>query len=186
MKLFEVLFVAMGCAAATSPMRAAPLEIDPRQSKIEVAVSCTMDSFVGHLERFQSTIEWDPSAPLPAKADVSFDFGDLKTGNNDRDLAMLKWLRYETYPTASFHLTTWTQTGGTNIAQGQLIIHGVTTVVQIPVALTRDQTARGIFGEVVIDCRDFKLPRIRKALLLTVNPKLRVKFQLIGRMVSPQ
>jgi polyisoprenoid-binding protein YceI len=186
MKLFEIMLVALGCAATAAPMSAVPLEIDPQQSKIEVAVSCTMDSFVGHLEKFRTTIECNASEPLPAKAEVHFDFGDLKTGDKDRDLAMLKWLGYETNPTASFRLTTWTQTGSTNIAQGQLIIHGVTAVVQIPVAITRDQNAWDISGQAVVDCRDFKLPKIRKALVLSVNPKLKVKFRLVGKTVAPQ
>ncbi len=182
MERFKLIALAAGFVVMAIAVSAAPLEIDPQQSKIEVAVSCTMDSFVGHLEKFQATIDCDPTASLPTKANVSFDFADLKTGDKDRDLAMLKWLGCDTNRTASFHLTSWSQTGTTDIAQGELKIHGVTVGVQMPVVVQHDATAWDISGQTVIDCKDFNLPKIRKALILTVNPKLKVKFHLMGKM----
>src|ERR1019366_6665787 len=90
-----------------SAVSAAQLEINPQQSKIEVAVNCTMDSFVGQFEKFQEKIECDPAVSFPTKADVSFDFADLKTGNTNRDAAMLEWLEYPGNPTGSFQLDAW-------------------------------------------------------------------------------
>ena len=170
---FEVIAIAAG---------AKPIEIDPQQSKVEVAVSCTMDSFVGKLEKYQANVDCDPAAALPAKADVSFDFADLKTGKTDRDAAMLKWLQYDTNRTASFHLTSWQQAGTTNIAVGELTIHGVSLTVQMPVLVKRDDVAWDISGQATFDYVDFKLPKIRKALFLTVDPKLQVKFHLVGKI----
>ncbi|MDB6022197.1 MAG: YceI-like domain protein [Pedosphaera sp.] len=184
MRSIKVILLMAGFAAMAITTRAAPLAIDPRQSTVEVAVSCSMDSFVGHLEKYQAAIECDPTAALPTKADLSFDFADLKTGKKDRDSAMLKWLEYSAHPAASFHLTGWNQVGTTNIGLGTLTMHGVVLPVQMPVVINHDDTVWYISGQTLIDYRDFKLPKIRKALVLTVNPKLTVKFHLVGKIVA--
>jgi polyisoprenoid-binding protein YceI len=184
MKFLSVILLVAGFATIAITASAAPLEINPQQSKVEVAVSCTIDSFVGHLEKYQAIVDCDPTVALPVKADVSFNFADLKTGNKDRDAAMLKWLEYDTNQTAAFHLTGWHQAGITNIALGQLMIHGVTMPVQMPVVVKHADTAWDISGETIVNYSDFKLPKIRKALLLTVDSKLKVMFHLMGKIVT--
>lgn len=182
----RILLQAAVVAAVAITTRAAQLEIDPQQSKVEVVVSSTVDSFVGHLDKYQANIECDPAAVLPARADVSFDFADLKTGNTDRDAAMLKWLGYDSNRIASFHLMSWKQSGNTNIATGELMIHGVKQSVQMPVVIKQGNNAWDISGQAFIDYRDFNLPKIRKALILTVNPKLVVRYHLVGKTVPPK
>jgi polyisoprenoid-binding protein YceI len=184
MKHINICSLVAGVSAFVLTTNAAPLEINPQQSKVEVAVSCTIDSFVAHLDKYQATVDCDPAVPLPAKADVSFNFTDLKTGNPDRDAAMLKWLEYDAHPTASFHLTGWQQSGTTNIALGQLTIHGIAVAVQMPAIVKQDANGWDISGQTSFDYRDFKLTKIRKALFLTVDPLLTVKFHLAGKAVA--
>jgi len=186
MKYLNVALLAVGFVARAITASAASLEIDPQQSKIEVAVSSTIDSFVAHLDKYEATVDCDSSVPLPAKADVNFNFADLKTGNTDRDAAMLKWLEYDANPTATFHLTGWSQAGTTNIASGQLTIHGVSTAVHMPAVVTHTGTTWNISGQTTFDYRDFKLSKIRKALFLTVDPHLTVKFHLSGKITAAQ
>jgi polyisoprenoid-binding protein YceI len=181
---FKVILLAAGIAAAAASTRAGQLEIDLQQSKVEVAVSTTFDSFVGHLEKYQAAVECSPAAALPSKTEVSFDFADLKTGDKDRDAAMLKWLEYSSNQTASFHLTGWDKTGATNIALGDLKIHGVTVAVKMPVSVKQLDGVWDISGQTMVNYIDFKLPKIRKALVLTVNPKLKVKFHLLGKIAA--
>jgi polyisoprenoid-binding protein YceI len=184
MKVVNAVWLAAGIAAVAIAADGARLEIDPGQSRIEVAVTCTVDSFVAHLEKYQAAVECDRAADLPAKADVSFDFADLKTGEKGRDAAMLKWLGHDAKPTALFHLTGWELAGTTNIALGDLTIHGVTVAVRMPVTIKHAGEARDISGQAVFRYVDFKLPKIRKALLLTVDPKLKVSFQLSGKFAA--
>ena len=186
MNHLNVALLTVGFAALALTASAATLEIDPQQSKIEVAVSSTIDSFVAHLDKYQANVDCDWLVPLPAKADVSFNIADLKTGNADRDAAMLKWLEYDTNPTATFHLTGWSQTGTTNIASGQLSIHGVSVAVQMLVVVTHAGSTWDISGQTTFDYRDFKLTKIRKALFLTVDPHLTVKFHLSGKITAVQ
>jgi polyisoprenoid-binding protein YceI len=180
--IWEKLLWAGFACAATATATAGQLEIDPLKSRIEVAVSCTVDSFVGHLEKYQAVIEGDEKAAMPPKASVSFNFADLKTGKADRDAAMLKWLEFEVHPAASFTLTGWQQNGTTNLALGRLTLHGVTVDLQMPVVVKQADGIWTISGQANFDYRDFKLEKIRKALLLTVDPKLKVKFQLVGKL----
>ena len=180
MKLSEMILLAAAMMAMDRAAGASGLAIDPAKSKIEVAVSCSVDSFVGRLEKYQALVECEPAAALPLRATVDFDFADLKTGSKGRDAAMLKWLQYETNRTAAFQLTGWHQSGSTNVADGSLKIHGVTNFVHMPVVVGRTGENWDISGRAVINYRDFKLPHIRKALLLTVDPVLVVNFHLVA------
>lgn len=182
-KLNALLLAAILAGAAVSAV-AAPLEIDYKQSKIDVDVSATIDSFTGHLEKYSGSVDCDPSTNRPAKAEVTFNFADLKTGKTDRDAEMLKWLNYSNTPTARFTLTGWTRSGATNLALGQFTFHGVTNELSMPVTVT-NAVATGnwdIAGTADFDYRTFNLPKIRKMLMLTVDPHLKVKFHLVGKL----
>jgi polyisoprenoid-binding protein YceI len=182
MKTARLIFVLATLSAFAVLAKAAPLEIDFAKSKITVLVDATAHSFTGTLESYDARIECDPEADLPARTDVSFNFLALKTGNPKRDAAMLEWLEYTNQPTASFHLTGWKQNGTTNISLGDLTIHGVKRGIEMPAVVKHEGDTWKISGEACFDHRDFGLPRIRKALLLTVNPQLKVTFHLVGKL----
>jgi polyisoprenoid-binding protein YceI len=165
-----------------SPAAAALLQIDQSKSRIEVAVNSTVSSFTGKLEKYQAAIECDLARPLPTNAQVTFDFKDLKTGVAGRDEHMLKWLQYSKNPKASFYLTDWKRNGEESLAQGQLTIHGVQRTIQIPVIVKRQNDTYDIEGAVSLDYRDFGLPRIRSALVFSVDPRLKIKFHLLGKI----
>ena len=173
------LLVLLGCFCG--PTAGAVLQIDPSQSKIEVAVSSTASSFRAKLQKYQVAIEYDPARPLPTKAELTFDFKDLKTGVEGRDAHMLKWLEYSKNPTGSFRLTGWKQNGEESLAQGDLTIHGIKRTIQMAVTVKRHNDACQIQGAADLDYRDFGLPRIRKALLFSVDPHLKIEFRLVGK-----
>ena len=182
MKRFNSLLAAAVFAGVAATAGAAPLEIDYQQSKIDVAVSATVDSFVGHLEKYEASVDCEAAASLPTKAGVGFTFSDLKTGNPDRDIEMLKWLESTANPKATFALTGWQQSGSTNLAVGELTIHGVKKSIQMPVVAKNTDGAWDITGEAAFDYRDFNLPKIRKMLVLVVDPHLKVTFHLVGKL----
>lgn len=156
--------------------------VNSQQSQIEVAVSATIDSFVGHLQKYQASIDSTPNSQLPDKATVSFDFKDLKTGNSSRDKEMLKWLDYSKDPDCTFTLANWKTVGTTNYADGTIVIHGVKKKIQMPVAVEHSGTNCDISGSADLNYHDFKLPTIRKMLFLTVDPHLHVTFHLVGTL----
>lgn len=76
MKLFNVLFLSATFAGLAGTAGAAPLEVDYKQSKIDVAVTATVDSFIGHLGKYEATVDCNAATNLPAQAAVSFNFSD--------------------------------------------------------------------------------------------------------------
>ena len=174
--LFPVpaLLLAFNCAHAQT------MSLDGKQSQIKVAVSATIDSFTGQLEKYQADIDWPRHAILPDKASVSFDFKDLKTGNPKRDQAMLTWLDHSSQPDCTFTLTGWEMLGTTNYAKGTITIHGVKREIAMPVTVEHNGTTGTITGTADLNYRDFNLPIIRKMLFLTVDPHLHVLFHLAG------
>lgn len=173
-----VLLLALDQAHADS------LSVDHRQSKIEVAVSATIDSFVGHLDNYQADIDCAPTNQLPDQARISFDFRDLKTGDPSRDQEMLKWLDYAKEPACTFTLANWKTVGTTNYAKGTIVIHGVKKEIQMPVTVVHDGNHCDISGAADLNYHDFNLPTIRKMLFLTVDPHLQVTFHLTGTLAA--
>jgi hypothetical protein len=57
-------------------------------------------------------------------------------------------------------------------------------VTTFPVSFLIEGPLYAIDGEVMLDYRDFGLPIIRKFLILTVDPRLRVRFHLQGHLAS--
>jgi polyisoprenoid-binding protein YceI len=176
------LIVLPALLLAFNPAHAEKLSLDTQQSKIEAAVKATSDSFVGELATYQADIDCASDSDLPDKASVSFDFKDLKTGNPSRDKAMLKWLDYSTTPSCNFILTGWKTVGATNLASGTITIHGVKKDIEMPVTVKHSGNHCDITGTAELNYRDFNLPIIRKMLMFTVNPHLRVSFHLAGTL----
>jgi len=178
MKRIQFLPALAFALLSTLTVQAESLVVDPSTSKIEVAVSATMDSFVGTLEKFEAVVEVLPAEPLPAKATVKFDFKDLKTGNVKRDQAMLDWMTYTSNPKAQFQLTSWKQDGTNTVAVGEFTLHGVKKTISLPVQVSREGEQWIISGTAEINHLDFGLTKIRKMAILTVNPLLKIKFIL--------
>jgi len=118
--------------------KAATLSVDPQKSKITVEVTTTVHDYTGTVTAFQVNIDCDANEPQPGKADLSFDFKDLKTGSKGRDKDILKWLKYASNPKGSFHLTSWKQDGTNSIALGELTVNGVQQSIQLPTAIKRE------------------------------------------------
>jgi len=166
---------------------AAPAErvlvLDPEHSSIEVQVHATFDTFMGRLTRFQTDISVDPERGRTQRAVVTFAFADLKTGRPGRDRDMLEWSENNNFPTVEFHMETLEQTPGAPAqARGSLKIHGIEHATTFPVSFLIEEPLYAIDGEVLLDYRDFGLPIIRKFFVLTVDPRLRVRFHLQGRL----
>ena len=183
MNLFGKCFIWLGLLTGVQiPVAASLLQIDQNQSKIQVAVRSTAGAFTAKLEKYEAAIECDSAKPLPTKADVSFDFKDLKTGVKGRDAHMLEWLHYPHPPDASFHLKSWKQDGADTWALGELTIHGNTREIRMLVSVTRRGETYDIEGTLGLDYRDFGLPKIRSAVVFSVDPHLKIIFHLIGKL----
>ena len=169
---------------AARPAAAARLEVDVARSRVEFAVAATVDSFTGQLRKHEAEVTLGPAGEVAA---VRFRFrcADLVTGKDARDVAMQRWLESAAHPAAEFildRLDLGEGGAGGWLAKGRLQLHGVERGLWFPVTVTADGPERVITGEATLDTREHGLPVIRMLGLLKVDPLVRVKFELRGRV----
>lgn len=154
--------------------------IDLAQSRVDVAVTATMDSFVAHLTQYQPSVVLASDGSVRS-ASLVFNFRDLITGKPARDKAMYEWEQIDAFPEGRFVLSALKPAADNQFtAIGRLTFHGVARDVQFPVSLSHEGTRLAIDGEATVDTREFGLPVIRKFGVLKVNPVVRVRFHLQG------
>lgn len=171
---------------AARPADAARLELDPARSRVEFAVRATVDSFTGHLRKHEAEVVLGPGGEVTGSR-FRFQCADLVTGKDARDEAMQRWLESAAHPTAEFILDQLEAGGGEGggwLAKGRLRLHGVERSLWFPVKVTAEGPERVIAGEATLDTREHGLPVIRMLGLLKVDPLVRVKFELRGRVAS--
>ena len=66
-------------------------------------------------------------------------------------------------------------------AQGTLTINGVPKVVSFSYSVKKEGEWLTVDGKVSMDYQDFKLPIIRAMALMTVDPKLVIRFHVVGK-----
>lgn len=160
-------------------VRAETLVVDKEKSRIAVDAKATGHAFTGVLDDFDVKVSGNGQSLAPTGVKLSWKFADLKTGDTDRDAAMLKWLGGGG-PEGSFKFTkAWTD-GGVTYAQGDLVIHGTTKTVAFPYKAKREGDKVTIDGTAQINYEDFGLPIVRAMLVMTVKPELVVTFHLVG------
>ena len=107
--------------------------LDPAHSQIQFAVKHLGISTVrGVFERFTGTITEENG--VPTAVTVEIDIASITTNNEQRDvhLRSADFFDAESHPKATFSLTTFTRSGDTVTAAGDLTIRGVTK----PITLT--------------------------------------------------
>jgi polyisoprenoid-binding protein YceI len=161
--------------------RAAQLVCDPAQSRIEIVVKATVDSFTGHLANYEPLVTIGPDGRIAAVR-LRFHFADVRTGKEKRDKAMHEWQQTERFPDGEFELVSLTPGNDASWrAQGRLTFHGKTQTLDFPVTIVTQGEVCAIDGEAVVDTREFDLPVIRMLGLLKVDPLVHVRFHLQGR-----
>lgn len=173
-------FILAACLAPAGSAAERALAIDQSQSRIDIAVKATVDSFVGRLDAYQSSITLAEDGNI-AGARLDFRFRDVVTGKEGRDKAMHKWQQTDAFPEGAFVLNSLEPADGANaMATGRLTFHGVTREMRFPVFVNRDGMRYAIDGDATLDTREFGLPVIRMMGLLKVDPMVHVRFHLQG------
>jgi len=154
------------------------LKIDRSRSFVDVDVDATKN-FTAHLDAYDTRVGVDDLGKIK-NAVFTFKFADLKTGNESRDTAMIKWLGGGS-PEGRFELGNLALTpDGQGQASGRLIFHGVTERIEFPVNVVKADGAYTITGETTIDYQHWNLKVIRMAFVFTVSPEVKIRFKLTG------
>lgn len=158
---------------------AGTLKVDKTKSRIQVDAKATGHEFTGTLSDYTAKVTGSEASLEPTAVDLAWKFPDLKTGDEKRDKEMIKWLGGG-QPEGSFTFTkTWTDKGNA-YAMGNLKIHGISKAIAFPFTAKKEGTWITIDGTASLDYQDFGLPIIRAMAVMTVNPKLTVRFHLVG------
>lgn len=167
--------------AVASHALAATVEVDKDRSRIQVDAKATGHAFTGTLKDFTASGSGDLSMLKPADFKLSWSFADLDTDDTKRDAEMVKWLGGGA-PKGGFQFVkTWAGKDGSTMAMGNLTIHGVTKTISFPYTAKKEGDWVTIDGRVSLDYQDFKLPIIRSMAVMTVDPKLVVRFHVVGK-----
>lgn len=178
----HVLLAAALALAAAVAAAERPLRVDPEQTRIDIVVKATVDSFTGRLQSCSPAITIGDDGRV-ASARVSFHFRDVLTGKPKRDRAMHDWQRTDQFPDGEFVLESLAPgPDGATQASGQLTFHGVTRPVSFPVSVTKQDSVYAIDGDAAVDVRDYGLPVIKMFAVLKVDPVVHVKFHLQARL----
>ena len=162
--------------------RAATVEVDSTRSRIQVDAKATGHAFSGELKKYTIKMAGDPTTAKPTDLDLSWDFNDLKTADDKRDAEMIKWLGGGN-PKGSFSFSkSWEETTAGGKAMGTLTINKVPKSVSFPYTVKRDGDWVTIDGKVSLDYQNFSLPIIRSMAVMTVDPKLVIRFHIVGRV----
>ena len=159
-----------------------PLKIDRARTFIDVDVDSTVN-FTAHLDVYETKFTVDNSGRIKTGV-FTFNFADLKTGKPERDARMIEWLGGGV-PQGRFELGNLAVTpDGQGQASGRLTFHDLTERVEFPVNIVRADGTYTITGETTIDYRTWNLKIIRVALLLKVNPEVKIRFKLTGTVAE--
>lgn len=179
-----LLVLALGAGLRLAAAVEQNFELDAARSSIEVLVQANLGSFVGKLPAYAVDIRVDPASRTVERAVINFTFADLRTGIALRDRHMREWEDVARYPKVMFHLDSLESARGDQrvLVHGGLVLHGIEHAVSFPVSVLVAGELYAIDGEAEIDYRDFGLPPIRRFWVLTVAPRLVVRFHLQGRL----
>lgn len=158
---------------------AGSLVVDKAKSRIQVDAKATGHEFTGTLGDFEATVSGDAVTLVPSALTLSWKFADLDTADEKRDAEMMKWLGQSGTEGSFRFIKTW-RDGGKTYAQGELKIHGASKTIAFPYTAKKDGDWVTIDGTAALDYQDFGLPIIRAMAVMTVNPKLTVRFHLVG------
>jgi polyisoprenoid-binding protein YceI len=162
--------------------QAATLEVDKGRSRIQVDAAATGHKFTGTLKAYEASVSGDASTLSPTGFELTWSFSDLDTVDAKRDAEMLKWLGGGK-PAGSFKFVkSWTDAVGKQQGMGNLTINGVSKSVSFPFTASKDGEWVTIDGKVSMDYQNFKLPIIRSMAVMTVDPKLVVRFHVVGKV----
>lgn len=171
-----LVFALMALTASAAPEA---LVIDSAQSRVEIVVKATVDSFTGRLDGYKAAITVDGGHVTAAT--LKFNFSDVHTGKTARDEAMHEWQETAKHPDGVFTLAALEPAAdGRFNARGTLVLHGVSREIVFTVSVITDGSLYAIDGVAPLDTRDFGLPVIRKFGLLKVEPQVKVRFHLQG------
>ena len=161
---------------------AGTFKVDKKLSWITVDGHATGHDFTGTLKDYVVKGSGNSGTLKPIAFDLDWKFKDLDTKDADRNAKMIEWLK-DKNPAGSYKFTkSWIDKDGRQWAMGTLRIHGVSDRITFPFTVKQKDGQVIVDGSATMDYENFKLPIIRTMVFLKVDPKLKVKFHMVGKL----
>lgn len=184
---FFTLLLAAAAGVFPGALRAGPLhlKVDSAASSVtfDVRVNVGLDSFVGKVDNWTLDLTMPAQGDLPDRAIFTVDALGLKTGKDDRDKEMLRWLENEKFPAVRYEMKAIRKSASGGLeADGELSIHGKTQTVTFPLSIERKEATLTVRGGVTVNYTTFDLKIIRKFGFLSVKPEIKIAFLATGTL----
>ncbi len=166
MRISSLLFATLLAVGLASSSQAESWQVDSAHTTVGFSVSHLFTSVQGRFDRFDGTIEFDPTNPAATVVRGTVEAASINTNNAKRDkhLRSSDFFDAEKYPKLHFESTKMTLKDGRNgQLEGNLTIHGVTRAVVLDVKFLgrgKDPWGNersGFRAELTISRRDYGL-----------------------------
>jgi len=144
-----------GLAALSAPLLlaapawAADWTLDPAHSRLGFSATQVGSPFSGRFDRFQASITFDPAAPGSAHVVVLVDLASARSGDVQRDTALLQadWFDTQKAAQARFEATGFVPKGGNAFqAPGTLTLRGISRALTLAFTLDVSGSAAHAVG----------------------------------------
>jgi polyisoprenoid-binding protein YceI len=185
---FVFLVFAAGAWGAPAALRASelPVVVDQSHSRFLMQVKTDFSGFTAELSDYHIDVLADADSGKITSAQISFPFSAVKTCDLRRDRDMLVWENNDQFPQVVCTLTRLDPHGEAKFtAQSEVLFHGVKKTISFPVTVIINPNQTYVVdGEADIDTRDFNLPKVRKYLVITLNPVVHVVFHFQAALMK--
>jgi polyisoprenoid-binding protein YceI len=163
---------------------AATWRIDPEKSRLGFTGLQVGTPFEGRFERFSTDIRFDEGDLAASSARVVIDLASARTGNDQRDEALLgqDWFAVARFPQARFETTGFRHLEDNRYeVDATLTIRDVARPVVLPFTLERDGPATRAIGELTINRIDFGVGQGQWASPQWVALDVTIHFDLLAQ-----
>ena len=155
--------------------------IQPEKSKVTFQYKQMGVAMDGRFKKFAAQLNFDPTKPTAAKAEIEIDLASIDAGSTDADDEVVgkTWFNVKAFPKATFVAKHIKATGANQFdVAGVLAIKGKTQDIQFPLKLTTQGNAAVLSGGFVMRRADFAIGEGMWAKFDVVANDIQVNFQL--------
>lgn len=170
--------------AAAAPAKAPAWIVNKAASRLGFQSSFGGTAFSGAFSRWDAAISFDPANLAGSSVLVKIDTASAKTGDGDRDAALLlpDWFATAKFAQATFVSKTFKSLGGGRYeAAGTLTLRGVSRPLSVPFSLKIDGDRARMMGSAVINRRVFGVGQGQFAPAETIPLDVKVGISIVAK-----
>lgn len=143
----------------TTESKSPQWQLVPSEDQFVFSNSYSGEAFTGAIQRFEPAIYFNPDHPAGGILDVSIDTASITTFNGEWDDALKgsQWFATKKHPKARYFSDRIQVAGDGYIAEGQLMLKGITKPIVVNFTWRTDGEGAWFEGDATIDRREFNI-----------------------------